>query len=68
MSNGYFAMIIVFDLVVYALLSMRDNLFVHLAHDNVLFHYEVVWILFTDLLVLGLPTNKRYWWNIYRSV
>lgn len=32
------------------------------------FHYGVVWIAFTDLLVVNLPKNKRYWWNIFRAV
>jgi len=69
MSNGYFAMLIIYDLIVYALLSTRlmdrdgDK-----KYNNTLFHYEVVWLLFTDLYILGLPKNKRYFWNLFRCV
>jgi len=27
-----------------------------------------VWLAFTDLLVLNLAKNKRYWWSIFRCV
>merc|ERR1712084_88209 len=74
MSTGYLMVTILFDTIGYALFAYRTDvrtknmLFTEVTYQNVVFHYGVVWIAFTDLLVVNLPKNKRYWWNIFRSV
>ena len=70
----YLMVTILFDTIGYALFAYRTDvrtknmLFTEVTYQNVVFHYGVVWIAFTDLLVVNLPKNKRYWWNIFRSV
>jgi len=65
----YFAMIIVYDLICYGLISVREGIFTREGgYQNIIFHYGVVWILFTDILVVNVAKNKRYWYNIFRCV
>lgn len=67
-GNCYFAMMMVFDFICYGLISYRDNIFKDGSYQNIIFHYSVVWIAFTDILSINVAKNKRYWWNIFRAV